>query len=234
MCLASATGCSRLTDASLQMALVCRRGGCFACAPMVSAILFDRGEYCHEADVQKTGGRRAVRGFVPGAGRVREGRPGLPGEPWRGEHHCGRNHRGTLLDAGYTLRAVGENGAMGDVDSAAQLSANSYYSGLYLAKDGVNCAGLEVTTEEAVPLAGGTVAKVYVATAEGHTLDGVTFDGVALSELTPDVLAQHVEGCEQKENGVYELAGRDYTVRANYENGQLVLLEMSRNYAVSG
>ena len=27
---------------------------------------------------------------------------------------------GTLLDAGYTLRAVGENGAMGDVDSAAQ------------------------------------------------------------------------------------------------------------------
>ena len=28
---------------------------------------------------------------------------------------------GTLLDAGYTLRAVGENGAMGDVDSAAQL-----------------------------------------------------------------------------------------------------------------
>ena len=141
---------------------------------------------------------------------------------------------GTLLDAGYTLRAVGENGAMGDVDSAAQLSANSYYSGLYLAKDGVNCAGLEVTTEEAVPLAGGTVAKVYVATAEGHTLDGVTFDGVALSELTPDVLAQHVEGCEQKENGVYELAGGDYTVRANYENGQLVLLEMSRNYAVSG
>ena len=38
----------------------------------------------------------------------------------------------------------------------------------------------------------------------------------------------------QKESGVYELAGRDYTVRAGYENGQLVLLEMSRNYTVNG
>ena len=27
---------------------------------------------------------------------------------------------------------------------------------------------------------------------------------------------------------------RDYTVRAGYENGQLVLLDMSRNYAVNG
>lgn len=52
---------------------------------------------------------------------------------------------GALLDAGYTIRALDENGVMGDVDAAAQLNANSYYSGLYLAKDGVNCAGLEVT-----------------------------------------------------------------------------------------
>ncbi|MFR8664256.1 MAG: hypothetical protein ACLVEL_01765 [Ruthenibacterium sp.] len=139
-----------------------------------------------------------------------------------------------LLDAGYTIRALDENGVMGDVDATAQLNANSYYSGLYLAKDGVNCAGLEVTADEAVPLSGGTIARVYVAAADGHTLEGVTFDGVALSGLTPDVLTQHVEGCGQKESGVYELAGRDYTVRAGYENGQLVLLEMSRNYTVNG
>ena len=56
----------------------------------------------------------------------------------------------------------------------------------------------------------------------------------AASGLTPDVLTQHVEGCRQAENGAYELAGRDYTVRAGYENGQLVLLDMSRNYAVNG
>ena len=129
---------------------------------------------------------------------------------------------GALLDAGYTIRALDENGVMGDVDAAAQLNANSYYSGLYLAKDGVNCAGLEVTADEAVPLSGGTVARVYVAA------------GVALTGLTPDVLTQHVEGCRQAENGAYELAGRDYTVRAGYENGQLVLLDMSRNYAVNG
>lgn len=141
---------------------------------------------------------------------------------------------GALLDAGYTIRALDENGVMGDVDAAAQLNANSYYSGLYLARDGVNCAGLEVTADEAVPLSGGTVARVYVAAAEGHTLEGAAFDGVALTELTPDVLTQHVEGCRQAENGAYELAGRDYTVRAGYENGQLVLLDMSRNYAVNG
>ena len=70
--------------------------------------------------------------------------------------------------------------------------------------------------------------------AEGHTLEGAAFDGVALTGLTPDVLTQHVEGCRQAENGAYELAGRDYTVRAGYENGQLVLLDMSRNYAVNG
>ena len=78
------------------------------------------------------------------------------------------------------------------------------------------------------------VARVYVAAAEGHTLEGAAFDGVALTGLTPDVLTQHVEGCRQAENGAYELAGRDYTVRAGYENGQLVLLDMSRNYAVNG
>lgn len=80
-------------------------------------------------------------------------------------------------------------------DAAAQLNANSYYSGLYLAKDGVNCAGLEVTADEAVPLSGGTGCRVYVAAAEGHTLEGAAFDGVALTRATPDVLTQHVEGC---------------------------------------
>lgn len=103
---------------------------------------------------------------------------GVPCEPRRGEHHRGRDHSGALLDAGYTIRALDENGVMGDVDAAAQLNANSYYSGLYLAKDGVNCAGLEVTADEAVPLSGGTVARVYVAAAEGHTLEGAAFDGV--------------------------------------------------------
>ena len=62
----------------------------------------------------------------------------------------------------------------------------------------------------------------------------VSYTHLALTGLTPDVLTQHVEGCRQAENGAYELAGRDYTVRAGYENGQLVLLDMSRNYAVNG
>lgn len=139
-----------------------------------------------------------------------------------------------FLDAGYTVRAVNEQGNMGNVDAGAQLNANSYYSGLYLAKNDVNFAGIEVTTEQAVTLGDGIIAKVLVDTAQGHLLDGVTFDGVPLAELNPEVLAQHVEGCKTSDDGTScTLEGKQYSVRAAFSGGQLVSIEMSCNFDVS-
>ncbi len=139
-----------------------------------------------------------------------------------------------FLDAGYTIRALNEQGNMGNVDAQAQLNADSYYSNLYLAKNDVNLAYIEVTTDQAVSLGGGIIAKVLVDTAQGHLLDGVTFDGVALAELTPEVLAQHVEGCKTSEDGTTcTLEGKEYSVRAAFSGGQLVSMEMSCNFDVA-
>lgn len=113
---------------------------------------FDKGEYFNETHTQKIAAAvlcAALCLALAGCAPVGEAYPVSFGGV---NITVGETTVEALLDAGYTIRALDENGVMGDVDATAQLNANSYYSGLYLAKDGVNCAGLEVTADEAVPL----------------------------------------------------------------------------------
>lgn len=147
----------------------------------------------------------------------------------------GETKAGALFDAGFTMKNV-TPGAIGaaDVDPSQPLDANSYYTGLYLMKDDVKRFSVAlVTGKDTVLVQNAVIASVKIDSELDHPLEGVSFDGVALPDLTPAVLKEHVPDAKDREDGSSSyFYGNSYSVRVNYTDGKPASLEVAREYDV--
>ena len=147
----------------------------------------------------------------------------------------GETKAGVLFDAGFTMKSVapGMIGAA-DISPSQPMDANSYYTGVYMMKDAVKRVTLALVTEkESVPVQDAVIASVKIDSELDNPLEGVSFDGVALPDLTPAVLKEHVPDAEDREDGSSSyFHGSSYSVRVNYIDGEPASLEVAREYAV--
>ena len=147
----------------------------------------------------------------------------------------GETKAGVLFDAGFTMKSVapGMIGAA-DISPSQPMDANSYYTGVYMMKDDVKRVTLALATEkETVPVSEAVIASVAIGSELDHPLEGTSFDGVALPDLTPEALKEHVPDAKDREDGSSSYYyGRNYSVRVNYIDGEPALLEVAREYDV--
>lgn len=147
----------------------------------------------------------------------------------------GETKAGVLFDAGFTMKSVapGMIGAA-DISPSQPMDANSYYTGVYMMKDDVKRVTLALATEkETVPVSETVIASVAIGSELDHPLEGTSFDGVALPDLTPEALKEHVPDAKDREDGSSSYYyGRNYSVRVNYIDGEPALLEVAREYDV--
>ncbi|MCI8493631.1 MULTISPECIES: hypothetical protein [Anaerotruncus] len=147
----------------------------------------------------------------------------------------GQTKAGALFDAGFTMKSIapGMIGAA-DVSPSQPMDANSYYTGIYMLKDDVKRVTLALVTEkESVSVQNAVIASVKVDSELDHPLEGVSFDGVALTDLTPSVLKEHVPDAKDYEDGTSSyFYGSSYSVCVNYIDGKPASLEVKRNYDV--
>lgn len=147
----------------------------------------------------------------------------------------GETKAGVLFDAGFTMKSVapGMIGAA-DISPSQPMDANSYYTGVYMMKDDVKRVTLALATEkETVPVSEAVIASVAIDSELDHPLEGTSFDSVALPDLTPEALKEHVPDAKDREDGSSSYYyGRNYSVRVNYIDGEPALLEVAREYDV--
>lgn len=147
----------------------------------------------------------------------------------------GETKAGVLFDAGFTMKSVapGMIGAA-DISPSQPMDTNSYYTGVYMMKDDVKRVTLALATEkETVPVSETVIASVAIGSELDHPLEGTSFDGVALPDLTPEALKEHVPDAKDREDGSSSYYyGRNYSVRVNYIDGEPALLEVAREYDV--
>lgn len=147
----------------------------------------------------------------------------------------GETKAGVLFDAGFTMKSVAR-GMIGaaDISPSQPMDANSYYTGVYMMKDDVKRVTLALATEkETVPVSETVIASVAIGSELDHPLEGTSFDSVALSDLTPEALKEHVPDAKDREDGSSSYYyGKNYSVRVNYIDGEPASLEVAREYDV--
>lgn len=147
----------------------------------------------------------------------------------------GETKAGVLFDAGFTMKSVAPGMiGMADISPSQPMDANSYYTGIYMMKDDVKRVTLALATEkETVPVSEAVIASVAIDSELDHPLEGTSFDGVALPDLTPEALKEHVPDAKDREDGSSSYYyGRNYSVRVNYIDGEPASLEVAREYDV--
>ena len=147
----------------------------------------------------------------------------------------GETKAGALFDAGFTMKSVapGMIGAA-SISPSQPMDANSYYTGIYMMKDDVKRVSLALVTEkESVSVKDAVIASVKIDSELDYSLEGISFDGVALLDLTPEVLKEHVPDITDREDGSSSyFFGSNYSLRVNYTDGKPVSLEVEREYDV--
>lgn len=141
-----------------------------------------------------------------------------------------------LYDAGYTTEALNTQTRIGTIpiEPTDELEANSYYSSIKLLKDDVSVATITlVTDKEAVPASESVIGGIKIDSGLSQPLDTVTFDGVALTDLTIETFQEHVPGSKVNDDSTSTYhSGKNYSIDVNYENGAPVSLEVKHNYDV--
>ena len=141
----------------------------------------------------------------------------------------------TLFTAGYEIMAV-DGQSVGMVEAYTPLEKDSYYSGLFIQEDGQSIAMLHIATgSEDVTASEAVIAQLTFTGYNDEPLntDRIKFDGVTLTDLTPEVFMEHVPAGKTYEDGsgAY-FHGSDYGVSITYENGVPVKFEIERKYDV--
>lgn len=140
---------------------------------------------------------------------------------------------GTLIDAGFTIEQGGYSDD-NEVPADTMLEKNSYYSGLYLHKGETKYCTLSFVTDRSdVPLTDAVIAKVIIYNDSYYLLDETMFDGVNLTEITPEIAKEHIAGAKVSEdNSSVYLSGSKYFVDVNFDENGLSNIEMKRKYDV--
>lgn len=146
---------------------------------------------------------------------------------------AGETTLSVLYDAGYTIMSMDTIGST-EVEASYQLDADSYYTGLYIAKGDTRIASVAlVTDKKAVPASDAVIGSIEVNSEYKHPLDTATFAGVKISELTPEKFQEVVAGSKMRDDGNSAYySGSKYLVRADYKDGAIISLQMKRNYDV--
>ena len=107
---------------------------------------------------------------------------------------------GSLLDKGFSAEVqlgTAEEGSADwkttPVSSGMTLTENTIYRNIYLMKDGVKQARVDVSTGEACPLYDAVISAVYLDLSATPTAE-MTFGGVGLNELTQQTFAGLFDG----------------------------------------
>lgn len=131
-----------------------------------------------------------------------------------------------LLDAGFDVQDSSEESIPADTE----LEKNSYYSGLYVCKGDTTYAMIDVVSgSKAIPLSEAKVGNIVV-TNDYCAMDRVTFDGVPLLDVTPEVFKEHVKGAEEREDGSAVYRAGTFPIRVEYENGEVIKFKLNKKY----
>ena len=90
-----------------------------------------------------------------------------------------------------------------------------------------------VTGSKDTTLSESVVAKIMASTGMNDALDHISFDGVALLDVSTDVFKEHVKGGKVEEDGSTAYCiGHQYSIQIYYENGEVTELNIGRRYDV--
>ena len=100
----------------------------------------------------------------------------------------------------------------------------------YIMKDGIKQASVNVTTKKAVPLKEAVIGELEIDTSVQPTED-ITFDGIALSDLTQEKFLQKVaDSVTEQDKAAASYSGNKYSVSATWnEDGSIATLQMKKN-----
>lgn len=110
------------------------------------------------------------------------------------------------------------------------LGKKTTYENFYIMKDGIKQASVNVTTKKAVPLKEAIIGELEIDTSVQPTED-ITFDGIALSDLTQEKFLQKVaDSVTEQDKAAASYSGNKYSVSATWnEDGSIATLQMKKN-----
>lgn len=143
----------------------------------------------------------------------------------------GETEVGALIDAGYSFTTL-VDGTSVEVYATDMLDANSYYTSIFLRQEDNKSVMMAVTTDaKSVPFSSAIIAEMSFY--NNSDLSEVTFDGVALSELTGDIIKEHVSGVKESDgNTGYYLSTSNYYINFDMEDDKIVEFDIKRKYDV--
>lgn len=143
----------------------------------------------------------------------------------------------TLYEAGYSiLNPRGDFSDLEEVNADYELEANAAFNQLYVRKDDVNFAELTIITGEAdAPASEAVIARVIVCGSD--EISKVSFSGVAVSNLTVEMLKEYLPGAEIDELGdgdsLVRFIDQDLSIFIFCENGAPAEMEIRVFYDVT-
>lgn len=136
-----------------------------------------------------------------------------------------------LLDAGFNFTTL-VDGLSVDVAAEDMLEANSYYSSLFLKQgEGKSILFCITTDKDAVPFSDAVIAKVSLFDNSDFTT--VTFDGVALTDLTGDMIKEHIADVAERDDGAgFFYTSSNYNIDFDMVDGVITGFDIERKYDV--
>lgn len=132
-----------------------------------------------------------------------------------------------LLDAGFSITEDGE-----EIPADTGVDKNSYYSGIRVNKGDLEYGTIDLMSKSNGTVSDTIIAKIMVRNTTDSAFDQIKLDGVSMSEVTPDVFAEHIAGSKNSD-GTYGIAsGTNYRVEGYFEDGKATGLNMVRRYNV--
>lgn len=149
----------------------------------------------------------------------------------------GKTQVGALYDIGCQVAitvggsiAGATNWATSVLSQDMTLGKKTTYENFYIMKDGIKQASVNVTTKKAVPLKEAVIGELEIDTSVQPTED-ITFDGIALSDLTQEKFLQKVaDSVAEQDKDAASYSGKKYSVSATWnEDGSIATLQMKKN-----
>lgn len=142
-----------------------------------------------------------------------------------------------LYEAGYSiLNPRGEFSNLEEIAADCELEANAAFNQLYVRKDNINFAELTIITGEAeAPASEAVIARVVVCGSD--EISKISFNGVAVDDLTIEMLEAYLPGAEIDEIGdnasLVRFIEQDLSIFIYYKDGTPAELEIRVFYDVT-
>lgn len=149
----------------------------------------------------------------------------------------GKTQVGALYDIGCQVAITVGGSIAGTTNWATSvlsqdmtLGKKTTYENFYIMKDGIKQASVNITTKKAVSLKEAVIGELEIDTSVQPTED-ITFDGIALSDLTQEKFLQKVaDSVTEQDKAAVGYSGKKYSVSATWnEDGSIATLQMKKN-----